>query len=58
MGAAEVEGFLTHLAVNRQVVAATQNQALDQSSSQTKYRGDRSYWEIAICRGVQTHKLV
>lgn len=29
MGAAEVEGFLTHLAVNRKVVAATQNQALN-----------------------------
>ena len=29
MGAREVEAFLTHLAVNRRVVAATQNQALD-----------------------------
>ena len=27
MGAAEVEAFLTHLAVNRGVVSATQNQA-------------------------------
>ena len=29
MGAAEVEAFLTHLAVNRDVAAATQNQALN-----------------------------
>ena len=29
MGAAEVEAFLTHLAVNRNVSAATQNQALN-----------------------------
>ena len=29
MGAAEVEAFLTHLAVKRRVVAATQNQALN-----------------------------
>jgi integron integrase len=29
LGAAEVEGFLTDLAVNRRVVAATQNQALN-----------------------------
>ncbi len=29
MGAAEVEAFLTHLAVNRGVVSATQNQALN-----------------------------
>ena len=29
MGAVEVEAFLTHLAVNRGVVAATQNQALN-----------------------------
>ncbi len=28
MGAAEVEAFLTHLAVDRRVAAATQNQAL------------------------------
>ncbi|MBD2092138.1 phage integrase N-terminal SAM-like domain-containing protein [Microcoleus sp. FACHB-1515] len=28
MGAAEVTGFLTHLAVDEQVAAATQNQAL------------------------------
>ena len=27
MGAVEIEGFLTHLAVNRQVAASTQNQA-------------------------------
>ena len=31
MGAAEVEAFLTHLAVNRGVAAATQNQALIRS---------------------------
>jgi hypothetical protein len=29
MGAPEVEAFLTHLAVDRRVVAATQNQALN-----------------------------
>lgn len=28
MGKAEIEAFLTHLAVNRKVVASTQNQAL------------------------------
>ncbi len=29
MGAAEIESFLSHLAVNRRVAAATQNQALN-----------------------------
>ena len=29
MGAAEIEGFLTDLAVQRQVAASTQNQALN-----------------------------
>jgi len=29
MGAAEVQAFLTHLAVNRDVASATQNQALN-----------------------------
>ena len=38
MGAAEIEAFLTHLAVNKNVAASTQNQAVRLSSRRSPQR--------------------
>jgi len=45
MGAPEIEGFLTHLAVDQNVAASTQNQAL----SEQRCRGARVQGRIHLC---------